>query len=385
MTTGLVVLSMVGVLFLNACSNTSLNEDIENESSTMSEPLKVVTTIPPLYSFTSHLVEGTNVEVTNLLPANTSIHTFQLTPSLVKEINESDLLVINGLDLELFLEDVLADYDGEIVTTSEGLDLISYDQDHEEEDHHDEDEEHDHEEEEHHDEDEEHGHEEEDHHDEDEEHDHEEEDHHDEDEEHDHEEEDHHDEDEEHDHEEEHHDEDEEHDHHHGEFDPHVWLSPKNAKIQSKTILEALVELDPENEDIFRDNYQELEGKINDLEVEVVQAFNEIEIKSYIVFHDAYRYFENYYGLEAAAHLEEFPGDEPSVEYLAEVIEIIEDENVEVIFSEPQFSPKLVETLSSDYELKVGELDPLGTEVTKDSYFEMMRKNYQEFEKVFNE
>lgn len=318
-------------LIASACNtNTAQQED----------NLAVTTTIAPLYSLTAHLVEGTDTEVTNIVPPNSSVHSYTLTPETAKQIHESDIIVINGLELEEFIEDTLEDTNALIVETSEGVAAKKYEEEHEDEhedDHH------------------------EDEHD----------DHH----------EDEHDEHDDH-HEDEH---DDHHGHHHGEYDPHIWLSPSNAKIQAANIAKALIELDQENAATYQDNLDKLNTKLDALNTEIKNEFAKLEAKPYIVFHDAYHYFEENFGVHAIAYLEEFPGKEPTTEYLTNIIDIINDNDVKVMFTEPQFSPKLVQTLSNDYNLIVGELDPLGQSISKDTYFTLIRGNFESFKKAFSQ
>lgn len=315
------------LVFLSGCSdseNSDVSESNENNETSEhdnsgEETVKIVTTIAPLYSFTANLTAGVeNVEISNIVPPNTSVHSYSLTPETAKKIEEADLIVVNGLELEEFLEDTLEESSAQIVDTSEGVDLIKFaEEDHEGED----------------------SHEDEDGEDED--------------------------------------------DHHHGEYDPHIWLSPLNAKVQTQNITESLVEVDPENAEIYQRNLEDFQQKLDDLNAEIQGELEDLEIGPYVVFHDAYGYFEENFGIEAVAYLEEFPGQDPTAEYLAEIIEIIEENNVKVVFTEPQFSPKLVKTLSDDYDLNVAELDPLGQEVSEDGYFQMMKGNLNSFKEFF--
>ncbi len=352
------------VAVLTACSNntTPTSDNTGNESND-SKQLKIVTTIPPIYSLTAHLIENTDHELTNLLPSNTSVHTFNLTPGATKDLNEADLVVLNGLELELFLEGALEDLDASIVEASSDIKPLknAVEEDHK-----------DHEDEEHEDHDDEDHHEDEDHEDHDDEDHHEDEDHE------DHDDEDHH-EDEEH----EDHDDEDHHDHHHGLYDPHAWLAPDNAIIMAGTIRDSLIDLDPENEAVYNQNYQQLQTRLSYLDDQIRSELSQLDISNYLVFHNAYQYFEKTYGIEASGYLEEFPGDEPSAQYLAELVEMIEEENVTVLFTEPQFSPKLARTLSEDYGLSLGELDPLGQQIDKDGYFTMMESNLDALRRTF--
>lgn len=308
----LLSLLIATTMIATACTS-EVAEDVDQSD----ETLKIVTTIAPLYSLTANIVKDVEgVELTNIVPPNTSVHSYSLTPETAKQISEADIIVINGLELEEFLEDTLSDSDAVIVDTSEGVEFHKYEDEHDEDDHE--------------------------------------------------------------------YDEDE-HDHHHGEYDPHIWLSPMNAKIQAANIQAAIVELDAENSVRYEANLVMLQKQLDNLNEEVASEFAELDVKPYVVFHDAYHYFEENFGIEAAAFVQEFSGQEPSPEYLAEVIDIIEDNGVEVIFAEPQFAPKLVQTLSEDYGLIVGELDPLGQSISEDAYFELIRGNLESFKSAFSE
>lgn len=275
------------VVIFAGCNTEKTEQEAQNETA----PLKVVTTIAPLYSLTSYLVEDTDVELVNLLPPGSSEHLQNLTPEAAKALNEADLMIINGLQLEAFLDNSLKDAKAVVIDTSIGVDAI--------------------------------------------------------------------------------------------QLDPHIWLSPKNAKIQAKNIYEALVVQDPLNIDLYSKNLQNLSAKLDDLYTTGKSRLAALDVKPYIVFHDAYQYFEKDFDVHSTAFLEEFAGQQPSAQYLAEVIDIIKRNNIKVAFSEPQFSPKLLQTLSQDYDLILGELDPIGREASYDAYFTLINDNIAEFEKLF--
>ena len=355
-------LALVGLFVTSGCTPPP---DLEGDNT-----IEVVTTIAPLYSLTKHLTQNTSTKVSNIVPAGTSVHNFQLKPSNAKNIASADLIVINGLELELFLEDAFENTSGEVVDTSQGINLIENkhdDHDDEHADEHDDHDDHDDHEDEHTDEHDGHDDHEDEHTDEHDDHDDHEDEHTDEHDGHD-------------DHEDEHADE---HGHHHGQYDPHIWLDPNNAVIQAETIAAKLIQKDPTRTKVYKDNLIELKKKLLELDNEIANTLNTLNIENYIVFHDAYGYFESHYGIAHSAAVEEFPGDEPSPQYVSELILVINNENVQAIFTEPQFSPKLVTALSKDYNLQVASLDPLGNSVAKDSYFDMMRNNVLAFEQVF--
>lgn len=300
-----------------------------------SEDVQVLTTIPPLYSLTKQLTQNTPTQVANLVPAGTSVHTFQLKPSDAKNIANADLIIINGLELEHFLEDAFEGTEGEIIDTSKGINLIENEhEDHDVEESDDEGLE-------------EHGignTEYEDDHDV---------------------------------------EESDEDGHHHGAHDPHIWLNPNNAVIQATTIANVLIKKDPSRSKIYLDNLQNLKTQLLELDGDIQERIRNLQVDNYIVFHNAYSYFEKQYNIAPSASIEEFPGDEPSAQYVKNVISIIKDEDVKAIFTEPQFSPQLVTRLSNDYNLKVASLDPLGNSIDINGYFEMMGNNVKAFEEVF--
>ncbi|PKL36675.1 zinc ABC transporter substrate-binding protein [Candidatus Peregrinibacteria bacterium HGW-Peregrinibacteria-1] len=313
------------LLLLIGCTQVADDSALELENSAVKsgEGLQVVTTIAPLYSLTLNLVEGTDVKVTNVVPINASGHTFQLTPQAMKDLNDADLVVSNGLGMEMFLEDVMEELKGTVLSTS---DLVVERYELEEDDDH-EDEEGEGADDDHEDEDDGHG---------------------------------------------------------HDGVDPHVWLSPIYAKVQAEAIYDSLVMLDGANEGIYSANLEKLLADLDALDKEIAEGLQAVEAMPYIVFHEAYHYFEDRYGLEAAAAVQEFPGKEPSASYMANLVDVIAENNVRVIFTEPQFSPKLVQTLTEDYGLVVLQLDPLGAELSKDSYFKMMRSNLESFMLAFS-
>ncbi len=335
----LIGLLCIPMLIVSGCTAGNTNE--EAVAGTENETLKIVTTIPPLYSLTAKVTEGVPVEITNLVSPGVSVHDYQMKPSDAKALESADLIVINGLELEEFLEEKLDELEGEVVVTSEGIVAMKND---EHEDKHEDKHEDEHEDEHEHEEEEEH----------DDEHEHEEED--------------------------EYEDGD---DHGHGEFDPHVWMDPSLASFQAKNIAAALKKVDEKNAETYGKNYVEIEKELNNLKKEVRQKLAEVDVKNYIIFHDAYGYFENAFGIEHVAVIEDVPGESPSPQYLKYVVDLIEGNSVDVIFTEPQFSPELVEVLTEEHEVKSYELDPLGRELSANGYTDMIRKNTEQIVEAF--
>ena len=164
-------------------------------------------------------------------------------------------------------------------------------------------------------------------------------------------------------------------DHGHGEFDPHVWLDPVNAKAIVHEIEEALVKADPKHASTYEANAHKMMEKLDSLVVELSDELEPVHEKGFIVFHDAYQYFEQRFDVVAIGSITVSPEVMPGAERVSELREKILKLNATCVFSEPQFEPKLVETLVEDTGTRTGVLDPLGATLTKgsDLYFQLLR------------
>ena len=164
-------------------------------------------------------------------------------------------------------------------------------------------------------------------------------------------------------------------DHDHGEFDPHVWLDPVNAKAIVHEIEEALVKADPEHASIYEANAHKMMDQLDSLVVELRDQLEPVHDKGFIVFHDAYQYFEQRFDVAAIGSITVSPEVMPGAERVSELREKISDLSATCVFSEPQFEPKLVETLVDGTGARTGVLDPLGATLVKgpDLYFQLLR------------
>ena len=143
---------------------------------------------------------------------------------------------------------------------------------------------------------------------------------------------------------------------------------------------EELSEIDPANKSIYSSNAA---NAINDLDQLIDNTRSEINSDAtYIVFHDAYQYFEQRFGIEVIGALTVNPEVLPGAKQLAEIREVIEHESVNCLFSEPQFNPSIAETIASDTGIKSAVLDPLGAELEpgKDLYFDLIGDMASSFE-----
>ncbi|MBC6406502.1 MAG: zinc ABC transporter substrate-binding protein [Rhodospirillales bacterium] len=162
---------------------------------------------------------------------------------------------------------------------------------------------------------------------------------------------------------------DEEH-HDHGRIDPHVWLDPSNAIVIAQAAAKALSDRDPAHAGVYVQNLERLIASLEALDRALAEQLRPVEDAPYIVFHDAYHYFENRYGLSPVGTLTVSPESTPGARRVAELREILSNRGAVCIFSEPQFKPALIDSLAEGTDIGYGTLDPLGAEVPKgpDSY-----------------
>lgn len=157
--------------------------------------------------------------------------------------------------------------------------------------------------------------------------------------------------------------------------DPHIWLDPDNARAMVRAIATALSAADPPHVKDYRDNEALVEEWIGSLDQAIRAEIKPALGHRFIVFHDAYQYFERRYGLEFGDAVSEMPGRSPGARHIHRVREEIKSANVSCVFSEPQFEPKLVATITEGLNVRVGVLDSLGAEMkpSPDLYFNVMR------------
>jgi len=287
--------------------------------------IKVVASIKPIHSLVSYVMDG--VGTPNILvDGSSSPHYFQLKPSHAKMLQDADIVFWIGEDLESFLETPLSSIatNAAKITLMEldDIELLKFREKHIF-DKHDDHEEHAEEQAEH-----------EDHHDE----------------------------------------------HNHGEFDIHFWLDPEIAKVMVKSIARELSDIDVANKSTYKANALKAIGELDELIEATKLKIN--KDASYVVFHDAYQYFEQRFGIEVLGALSVNPEILPGAKQLAEIREVIEHENVKCIFSEPQFNPSIAKTIAADMDVKAAVLDPLGAELEpgKDLYFDLIGDMASSFE-----
>ena len=160
--------------------------------------------------------------------------------------------------------------------------------------------------------------------------------------------------------------------HGHGTHDPHIWLDPINAKIIIKEITNQLVKLDTKNSSIYKSNSKKALADIDKLVKNIKKDLNK-DLR-FVVFHDAYQYFENRFNIQVLGALTVNTDVIPGAEQLSEIREVIEHEKVNCLFSEPQFNPSIIKSIAKDTKIKTGILDPLGAKLDKGKnlYFDLL-------------
>lgn len=139
--------------------------------------------------------------------------------------------------------------------------------------------------------------------------------------------------------------------------DPHIWLSPPLVKVQAKTIRDALIEADPAHEKDYEANFREFAGNVDRLDADLKRLFSGAEGLQFMVFHPAWGYFAHAYGLTQIPV--EIEGKEPKPEQLAELIRHARQQDIRVVFVQPQFSTKSAELIAREIDGRVAVADPL--------------------------
>ncbi len=313
----------------------------------------VVVSIKPLHALVTQVMEGV-AEPGLLVAGNASPHTYTMRPSDAALLEGADIVFWTGHGMELFLESALDSLAGDAVVVelaeAPGIALLPVREggafeahDHGGHDHghdhvHDHDHAHDDHDHEGHDHDD-HGHDGDDH---------------------------------------AHEDHDHSHDHaghHHGAGDMHFWLDPDNAVHMVEAIAASLSEADPENAATYAANAEQAVAGLETLSGEIETALAPLADRSFIVFHDAYQYFEARFGLAVAGSITVSPEIAPGAARIAELRSRLAELGATCVFAEPQFEPAVVATIIEGSEARAGILDPEGGTIPagRDHYAQLLR------------
>ena len=293
-----------------------------------STEIKVVTSIKPIHSLASYLMDGVG-KPSLIVNGYASPHAFSMKPSHAKMLQNADIIFWVGESMENFLKKPLSS----IAKKAEKIELIEvkglnvlkfrerniFDE-HNHDDHAKKEDDHD-----------------------------------------------------DHDHDDHTKKEDDHDDHAHGDYDSHIWLDPMNAKVILNEMAEHLIENDTENASKYKNNLKKALKEIDTLIIQVMTELN--KSVSSIVFHDAYQYFEQRFNVNILGAFTVNSDVMPGAEQLAEIREIIEHDKVACVFSEPQFNPDIINAVAKDMKIKTGVLDPLGATLDsgKNLYFDLIK------------
>jgi len=158
-------------------------------------------------------------------------------------------------------------------------------------------------------------------------------------------------------------------------LDPHLWLDPRNAVALTRAMGELLARLDPQHAGTYRANAADQVHRLRALDERLGARLAPLADRPYLVFHDAYQYFERRYRLSYAGAVTVDPGRSPGARRLAELRERVRDEGIQCLFVEPQFEPRLARVIAEGTGIRVATLDPLGAGIEPGPglYFELMR------------
>ena len=307
----------------------------------------VVTSIKPLAFIASSIADGvTETEI--IVPPGASPHDYSLKPGDVQKVKSAELLLWIGEDIDGFLEKTVDSVESKkVITIAEFAEIKPFLGKAEHHHHHD---------------DHDHGHK--------------------------------HDHDHKHDHEHKHdhghkHDHDHKHEHEHNELSInwHVWYSPEISKVVAQKLADRLSEQYPNKKELIAQNLANFDRTLTAQSDKIKNQLAKFNNKGFYVFHDAYGYFNDAYGLKQTGYFTINPLVAPGAKTLATIKEEIAEHKVSCLFAEPQFTPKVIETLSKGTGVHVGRLDPIGDKValgknayadflqfTADSYAECLSK-----------
>lgn len=163
----------------------------------------------------------------------------------------------------------------------------------------------------------------------------------------------------------------------HGQYDPHIWLSLQEAKVETKNIKDALVKADEKNKDYYEKNYEEFSKALDNLYFEYKSKFENIQNKNLVTGHAAFAYLCRDFGLNQKSVEGVFAEGEPTAAKLKELVEYSKTNNVRTIFMEQLASPKVSETLAKEVNAKVQKIYTIESRENNKTYLEAMRENLE--------
>ncbi|WP_186821874.1 zinc ABC transporter substrate-binding protein ZnuA [Buchnera aphidicola] len=159
-------------------------------------------------------------------------------------------------------------------------------------------------------------------------------------------------------------------------YDMHIWLSPQIALESSIAIHDMLLKLIPQKKNILDANLKNFKLCLSKTNKDIKKNISSIKEKKYFTFHNAYKYFENFYGLHPLGRFKKYPGIQTSIRYLYEVRNQILKKKARCIFTEPQFHSNIIDVITRGNNIQKGSLDLFGTAIplVKNSYVNFLVK-----------
>ncbi len=271
----------------------------------MSTPT-IITSIKPI-GLIAKEIAGNKAKVEVLLPDNASPHSYSLSPSELVAINNAEVLIWAGPDVETFLIKLFAKKKNALQLSSiPDIDLIHYDE------------------------------------------------------------------------------EASDHDHDHSGVNGHIWLGPDQSISIAKAIEASLVALMSENKAYFEQNYRKFSDNIHTLKQTMAKKME--KRGKYFLFHDAYGYFEENFGLKASGHISINPERRPGAKKVFQIKKYILENNVDCIFIEPQYNTSIVDKLIANTKTKRVVIDPIGININfaTNTYFDYLNQLGKSFQTCFN-
>jgi zinc transport system substrate-binding protein len=145
-----------------------------------------------------------------------------------------------------------------------------------------------------------------------------------------------------------------------GGRDPHIWLSPKRAEVMVDTIAEAMIALDPDNEETYRENADAYIAELQEADQEIAALFEDVENKDFIIYHPAYGYFADDYGL--TMHSLQVDGNDATAQQLQDMIDLANEKSIKVIYIQAEFDSSQAEEYAEEIGGEVLQLSPLSAD-----------------------
>ena len=167
---------------------------------------------------------------------------------------------------------------------------------------------------------------------------------------------------------------DPQHDHQHGDWDPHIWLNPHNAQQITRLVGDILAKKFPQFAPTFQKNVQRMLQRLQQLDQDLKQRLKPVKDQPFLVYHDAYHYFADHYGLNAVGAITLNPDQPSGARRIGKIRTFLKQTKVICLFAEPQFRTPIIATIIEDQPIKTGTLDPLGATLDSgiEHYFQLL-------------